>query len=306
MSHRELVVLGTASQVPTRFRNHNGYLLLWDGSGILFDPGEGTQRQMTLAGVRAHQLTHVAITHLHGDHCLGLPGVLQRIHLDAVPHPVDVHHPASGQVYVDRLANASIHTKTADVRFHGHGEAGPVGGGEGWTLSVARLAHRTDCWGFRVQEDDGWRVDPERLRATGLRGPAVGALLRDGEVTHEGRTLRVDEVAERRPGQAVAFVMDTKPCRGALELARDADLLVIESTYRREHAAEARAHGHLTAEQAARIATEAGARQLVLTHFSQRYPRDQGFADEAATVFDGPIVQAVDLLRVPVPPRRTA
>jgi ribonuclease Z len=84
MSARELVVLGTASQAPTRTRNHNGYLLRWDDEGILFDPGEGTQRQLTLAGVAASAITRICITHFHGDHCLGLPGVIQRLSLDRV------------------------------------------------------------------------------------------------------------------------------------------------------------------------------------------------------------------------------
>src|SRR5262245_6257470 len=89
MSVREVIFLGTASQVPTRHRNHNSLLLLWDDLGILFDPGEGTQRQMTLAGISAAQITHIAVTHFHGDHCLGLAGVIQRLSLDEVPHPVE-------------------------------------------------------------------------------------------------------------------------------------------------------------------------------------------------------------------------
>lgn len=94
---RELVILGTASQVPTRTRNHNGYLLRWDGEGLLFDPGEGTQRQMLHAGVSATQITRICLTHVHGDHCFGLPGVLSRMALDGVPHPVHLHYPASGR-----------------------------------------------------------------------------------------------------------------------------------------------------------------------------------------------------------------
>ena len=94
---RELVVLGTASQVPTRTRNHNGYLLRWDGEGLLFDPGEGTQRQMIHAGVSAAQITRICLTHLHGDHCFGLPGVLSRLALDGVAHPVHLHYPAIGR-----------------------------------------------------------------------------------------------------------------------------------------------------------------------------------------------------------------
>ena len=105
MGARELVVLGTASQAPTRRRNHNGYLLRWDGEGLLFDPGEGTQRQMTHAGVASSAITRICLTHFHGDHCLGLPGVVQRLSLDRVPHPVHAHHPASGQVYFSSAMN---------------------------------------------------------------------------------------------------------------------------------------------------------------------------------------------------------
>ena len=115
MSQRELIVLGTSSQVPTRYRNHNGYLLRWDGEGVLFDPGEGTQRQMLFAGVAMRDVTRVCITHFHGDHCLGLPGVVQRLSLDNAPHQVPIHFPASGAAYYDRLRHASAFYDVADT-----------------------------------------------------------------------------------------------------------------------------------------------------------------------------------------------
>ncbi|GAA3064790.1 hypothetical protein GCM10020000_55530 [Streptomyces olivoverticillatus] len=115
MSVRELVVLGTASQVPTRHRNHNGYVLLWDGEGLLFDPGEGTQRQMLRAGVAAHDLNRICVTHFHGDHSLGLAGVIQRINLDRVPHPVTAHFPASGRRFFDRLRYATAYRETVQL-----------------------------------------------------------------------------------------------------------------------------------------------------------------------------------------------
>lgn len=104
---RELVVLGTSSQVPTRTRNHNGYVLYWDDQAILFDPGDGTQRQMTRAGVAASDLTRIALTHLHGDHSLGLAGVVQRISLDGVAHTVPITFPASGEPWVRNLCDAT-------------------------------------------------------------------------------------------------------------------------------------------------------------------------------------------------------
>src|SRR5438093_2150134 len=115
MSARQVVFLGTASQVPTRTRNHNALMLLWDDLGILFDPGEGTQRQMILAGLAATQITHIAITHFHGDHCLGLAGTVQRLSLDRVAHPVTVVYPASGQVFFERLCHASIYFEAATL-----------------------------------------------------------------------------------------------------------------------------------------------------------------------------------------------
>src|SRR5690349_14193888 len=102
MSVRELLVLGSASAVPTRHRNHNGYLLRWDGHGLLFDPGEGTQRQLILAGQATSDLTWICITHFHGDHCLGVPGIIQRIARDGVQHRVDAAFPASGMAYWER------------------------------------------------------------------------------------------------------------------------------------------------------------------------------------------------------------
>ncbi len=118
MSARELVVLGSSSQVPTRYRNHNGYLLLWDDRGLLFDPGEGTQRQLLLAGVAASRITRILVTHFHGDHCLGLPGILQRLSLDQVPHEVGVHFPGSGEAYFERLRYASIYKQQKTMLSH--------------------------------------------------------------------------------------------------------------------------------------------------------------------------------------------
>jgi ribonuclease Z len=125
MSQRELVVLGTASQVPTRHRNHNGYLLQWDGEGLLFDPGEGTQRQLLHAGVSAHAITRICVTHFHGDHCLGLPGVIQRINLDRPPHAVSAYYPSSGQHWFERLRHASAFHETVELRPEPVAAAGP-------------------------------------------------------------------------------------------------------------------------------------------------------------------------------------
>ncbi|MFF8956070.1 ribonuclease Z [Streptomyces sp. NPDC014894] len=304
MSVRELVVLGTASQVPTRHRNHNGYLLRWDAEGILFDPGEGTQRQMLRAGVAAHDLNRICVTHFHGDHSLGLAGVIQRINLDQVPHEITAHYPASGRHFFERLRYATAYRET--VRLTEAPVDGPDGlvtlaRTEAYTLEAHRLSHPVESYGYRLTEPDGRRMLPERLAAHGIAGPDVGRLRREGEL----RGVTLADVSEERPGQRFAFVMDTRLCDGVHALADGCDLLVIESTFLDEDARLAADHGHLTAGQAARVARDAGVRHLVLTHFSQRYPDAGEFERQArAAGFDAELTVASDLLRVPVPKRR--
>jgi ribonuclease Z len=278
MAAREFVALGTAGLVPTRDRSQNAYFLRWDAGGVLFDPGDGAQRQLTLAGVSASQITRICITHLHGDHCLGLPGVIQRISLDRVTHPVDVYFPASGAEYVERLLHASIYVQRAVVRLH------PVdgdGGLDGSGLQVRSLDHRVDTIGYRVEEPDGRRFVPERLASAGISGPDVSVLAREGSL----RGVRMEDVTEPRRGQKFAFVMDTRPCAAAVDLARDADLVVCEATFLDRDASIAEAYGHLTAGQAAAIARDAGAHRLALTHHSQRYTDVEEILAEARSVF---------------------
>ncbi|ASW53686.1 ribonuclease Z [Plantactinospora sp. KBS50] len=301
---RELVVLGTASQVPTRHRNHNGYLLRWDGEGILFDPGEGTQRQMLLAGVSATDVTRICVTHFHGDHCLGLPGVIQRLSLDRVPHPVAAHFPASGADYFAALRHASSFYETADLRPEPvDGDVQVIGTPVG-RLEARRLRHPVEAYGYRLVEPDTRRLLPDRLAAYGLAGPAVGELKAAGHLDLGGRRVTLAEVSVSRPGQVFAFVMDTGLCDNVYALAEGADLLVIESTFRTADAKLANDYGHLTAAQAARVAAESGVRRLVLTHFSQRYPDVRGFLDEARAEFPGDVSVAEDLSRFPLPSRR--
>ena len=303
MSARELVVLGSASQTPTRHRNHNGYLLRWDGHSVLFDPGEGTQRQLLLSGASPSGIRHICITHFHGDHCLGLPGMLQRLSLDQVDHPVEVLFPASGSAYFDRLRHASAYQDHLDVRPVPVTRDGPVSSTGPFTIEAVRLDHDPETFGWRVVEPDGIRFLGDRLAALGIEGPTVGRLATEGVVRHGDRRVTLDEVSEPRPGQRMAFVMDTGMCDAAVELAAGADLVVCEATFASEDTALARRYRHLTAADAGRVARDAGVRRLVITHFSQRYPDVRVLLDEASAVFDD-VVAAEDLLVVPVPSRR--
>ncbi|OBK62833.1 ribonuclease Z [Mycobacterium gordonae] len=303
MSVRELIVLGTASQAPTRYRNQNGYLLRWDGEGLMFDPGEGTQRQMLLAGVAMSSVTRLCITHFHGDHCLGVPGIIQRLSLDDAGHRVHAYFPASGQQYFSRLHHACIFHDRADICAQPVAVDGPIAAGEFGVLEARRLEHSADAIGYRLIEPDGRRFVPALLERFGLDGPAVGQLHAAGSIDWGGRTVDLSEVSEARPGQRFAFVMDTRLCDAVYALADGVDMLVIEATFLSRDSDLAARYGHLTARQAARVAAECGVRRLVLTHFSQRYTSTREHHDEAAEVFAGDLVIAEDLARIRVPER---
>ena len=285
MSQRRFFALGTASQVPTKTRNHNGYFLKWGKEGFLFDPGEGTQRQMLYAGVSASEITKILITHFHGDHCLGLPGILQRLSLDRVSHPVKVYFPASGLAYFNNLQHASIYYNTATIETQPIAEAGIIYQDNDLTISTQMLDHTVESWGYRIQEKDSRTLLAEKLQAFGIRGAMTKTLLQQGFINLGEQTVSLEALSVQKQGQSFAFVMDTRYCKNAVSLARGVDTLVAESTFLSIHEAEALNHGHLTAAHAATIAKEAEAKRLVLTHFSQRYAEQGNFVGEAAAIF---------------------
>jgi ribonuclease Z len=266
---------------------------------------------MLLAGVTASSIGWVCITHFHGDHCLGLPGVLQRMALDQVTRPVQACYPAENGEYFGRLRHASASRDSLCLAEH---RLSPPGGEvattEAFTLEARALSHRVPAFGYRLVEPDGRRMRPDLLVAHGISGPDISRVQKSGKIIRNGRVVSLSEVSEPRRGQKFALIMDTRLCDAAFELADGADMLVCESTFTDADAGLAQEYGHLTAGQAGRIAAESGARLLVLTHFSQRYGSGSAemaqFAREAATAFDGQIAVANDLDRIPVPSRRRA
>jgi ribonuclease Z len=306
MSVREVFALGTSSQAPTRRRSHGGYFLRWDEEGFLFDPGEGTQRQLIFAGLPASAIHRICITHFHGDHCLGLAGIIQRLSLDRCPHPVAVHFPESGADYFQRLRHASIyHPAVALVPspIPAEPSAVRIAATGAYTLFAQALDHAVPTYGYRLEETSGRRFLPDRLEAAGIRGPLVGELARTGSLSVEGRVVTLEEVSVERPGSVFAFVMDTRPCAAAVALARDADLLVMEATFTSEDENLAREYLHATAADAARTAAAAGAHRLAITHFSQRYRDAEVHLAEARAIFPETIALE-DLDRVEIPRRR--
>lgn len=267
---------------------------------MLFDPGEGTQRQMTFANVSASDITKIFITHFHGDHCLGLAGVWQRLSLDRVRHTVQLFYPASGQRYVENLKNASIFHNVAEVEEHPISQAGVIYENQDMLIEARLLDHTVESLGYRIQERDSQTMLPEKLKALGISGQNIGKLKKEGSLTWEGKTVSLESVSVKKRGQSMAFVMDTRLCETAFQLADKVDLLVCESTYQASETADAIAHGHLTATQAAEIALRAQVNLLALTHFSQRYSAVEDFALEAQKIYQNVVaMRDGDVIEVP-------
>jgi ribonuclease Z len=257
---------------------------------------------LRLAAEPVSRITRICITHFHGDHCLGLPGVLQRLSLDRVTHPVEIYFPEGGREHFEHLRSAAMYYETTPLHARPL-QSGDVVQMPAFTLTARALDHPVDTLGWRLEEPPGRTMLPDRLAEEGIRGADIARLIADGRITADGRTVHLGDVSVPRTGQRVAFIMDTALCAAAFELAEAADLLICEATFLSADADLARAYGHLTAADAARIAAEAGARRLVLTHFSQRYRDVTAFEEEARAIFPD-VVVARDLDRIPVPSRR--
>ena len=285
MSVRDLTILGSSSQQPTRKRNHGAYLFRWNEEGLLFDPGEGTQRQFIFANIAPTCVTRIFVSHFHGDHCLGLGSMLMRLNLDKITHPVHCYYPASGKKYFDRLRYGTIYHEIIQVVEHPISKPGLVEDDGKFRIEALFLEHGVDNIGWRVTEPDRRKFDQKKLKEAGIFGPMVREVEERGAITIGERRIELDEVSWIRPGDTISIVSDTKPCTNAIEIAQGAKILLCESTYLEEHRDLAEKHYHLTARQAASIAKEAGVEKLILTHFSARYHNSRDFENEARTIF---------------------
>jgi ribonuclease Z len=294
MTARELVALGTGSQVPTRERSQNAYYVRWDDEGFLFDPGENTQRQLTIAGISAGAIHCICISHLHGDHCLGLAGLVQRLSVDHCQHPVHIYYPESGHCYIERLCGSAIFKGETELVLHPvTAEASGltvIRSTRHYVLKAHYLDHSVPVLGYRIAERDSVQFLPKKLVEAGIHGPMIGELVRQGYLSVGGRLIRLEEVTIPRTGNIFAFVMDTRPCPGVLALAESADLLLMEATYTTEHQELASLYAHSTAKDAAEAALNAGAAQLALGHFSQRYKSSDQHFQEARSIFPNVVV----------------
>jgi ribonuclease Z len=295
-----LTFLGTSAGVPTRERNVSALALTYAGRVFLFDCGEGTQQQFLRSPVRSGAIEAIFITHLHGDHLYGLPGLLASLGLNGREAPLTVCGPPGIHAYLAAIPYRGTPYPIHVAEVDGEGE---IVRGRGFAVRSALLEHSVTCLGFAFVEDERPGVfDVTRARALGVaEGPMFGRLQR-GETIElpDGLVVRSDEVVgPRRRGRRVVYCTDTRPCRPAVELAAGTDVLIHEATSGNDYAQEAVERLHATAAEAASVARDAGARKLILTHFSARYRDVTPLLDEARAIFPE-TVAASDFEEFPV------
>ena len=295
--------LGTGAATPTVDRNVAGLAVQREGETILFDCGEGNQRQMMRYGV-GFSFTEIFFTHYHADHILGVTGLLRTMGLQDRTAPVTLYGPRGAQRVLGAAIALGIERNKFPVEIN-EVKPGDRLPREQYDIVVFETEHRPDTIGFALAEHTRLgRFNPERARELGIpEGPLWGRLHK-GEtiVLEDGRSVApADLVGAPRRGRTLVYSGDTRPSLAVVEAARGADLLIHEATFGSDELERAKETGHSTAAEAARVAVEAGVRRLVLTHISPRYTRDAPeLLAEARAIFPETVV-ARDGLTVDVP-----
>lgn len=303
MTSMRIIFLGTGGGMPSKKRALPSVAVKFAGDVLLFDCGEGTQRQMMVAGVGFKRGFRIFVTHLHGDHVLGIPGLLYSMSMLDRDYSVEIYGPRGTEGVLEALIGTLHRDLGFEVKII-EVSPGLVAKTDEYSVYASRSDHGVESLAYRLQEKERpgkMRVD--FLESIGLpRGPLWGRLQRGQQVTYKGMVIKPEEaVGSPRPGRSVVYTGDTKPCDSVVELARGADILIHDSTFDERLKDRAKEEGHSTSVQAASIAKQAKVKRLYLFHISPRYDEDPTpLLDQARRVF--PMTElSYDLMQVDVP-----
>ena len=283
----EITFLGTSDAIPTAERNHTAILLSYANEKILVDCGEGTQRQFYIAKISPTKLTRLLITHWHGDHVLGIPGLLQSLGFSGYSKTLRIYGPPKTKDFFNYILKSfrSIYIDKIKIQIN-EIRPGKIVDERDFSVFAEKLKHY-NCFGYRLEEKDKWKINLSYIKKAGIKpGPILKKLQQGKNITWNGKRIKVKDATFVVKGKVVAFIFDTGYCKEAIKLAKNADIVIAESTYLTEHEDLADARFHLTAKQAATIAKKAKAKKLYLLHISRRYKGKENLVlKEAKKVF---------------------
>ncbi|ABM80517.1 ribonuclease Z [Hyperthermus butylicus] len=298
-----IVFLGTSAAVPTRYRGLPSIAVVHRGSIVLLDAGEGTQAALTRAGLSPLRVEAIFITHLHGDHFFGLPGLLQSMGMLGRKTPLLVAGPRGLYGFLREAFRASRWLPGFPLYVAELEPGEKLVLPSGLEVESFPVSHTIPAMGYRLVEPRRKpRINIEKARRLGIEpGPLLAKLQRGEPVTVAGRIVRPEEVVEEQPRAVIVYTGDTRPCPTVVEAARNATVLIHDATFTSSMAREAYEQGHSTARDAARAASTADARLLVLFHISARYETPDPLLAEARIHHDN-VVAAEDYLKIPIRP----
>jgi len=293
----QITFLGTAAMVPTKERNHPGFLLEYGVEGILFDCGEGIQRQLKTAGIKLTKVTKVLISHWHGDHVLGLPGLIQTLGSSDYNKILEIYGPSGTRERIKSMFKAFVFDKRLDIKIE-EVKNGLFFENNKFSLQALELEHKIKTLGFSFIEKDRRRIDIKAIKRLGIpEGPLLGKLQENKAITFKGKKISPDKTTYIVKGKKISYIADTLPCNNCYMLAKDSDILICEATYSSELSCKAEEYYHMTSKQAALIANKADVKKLMLMHFSNRYKSSQELEEDARNVFDNSFC-AYDFMKV--------
>ncbi|NYB52539.1 MAG: ribonuclease Z [Methanobacteriaceae archaeon] len=283
----ELIFLGTSSALPTPNRNHSSIALKAFGEIMLFDCGEGTQRQMARIKLSPMKVNNIFITHLHGDHFLGLPGMIQSMAFRGRKEPLHIYGPKGINETVHNIKNLGFYSLSFQINAH-EVEEGVVAETDEYLIKCCPTHHSIVNLAYSVEEKRSPKFLKEKAIKLGLEpGPDFGKLQRGISVEVDGRLIEPEEVlGPERRGRKIVYSGDTRPCLEMVDFAKHANVLIHESTFESSQEVKARETGHSTTTQAAEIAKKAEVSLLILSHISTRYRDSNLLKEEANQIFD--------------------
>ncbi|MAG52511.1 MAG: ribonuclease Z [Nanoarchaeota archaeon] len=295
----KITFLGTSSMIPTKTRNHSSIFLQYEGEGILIDCGEGTQRQFRLANISPSKTTKLLISHWHGDHTLGIPGLLQNLRANDYRKTLEIYGPKGTKKYLKNMLSGIAVQKTIKFKVK-EISSGIFYKGKSFNLEAITLDHIVPCLAYSLIENDKIKINLDYLKKFNLKQhPILGKLQQGKNITYKGHKILAKKATIPGKGKKVTIIMDTAPCKNAEIIAKNSDLLITECTWKKELKDLVRKRKHLTTELTAKIAKKAKVKQLILTHFSQRYRDVKELENEAKKVFKN-TKAAKDLMEIKI------